>query len=119
MATMGGLRLVFVAAIVGLGCGDDSGARSPEGSGGSGGSGSLTARISAHPDVAYLPTQLDGSGSSEARGRTLSYAWRFVRVPTGSGVVDAALVASGSRASFVSDRGGTYTVELTVRTPDG
>jgi hypothetical protein len=75
-------------------------------------SGTVAARLMVHPDVVFLTTRLDGSGSSDQSGRTLSYAWHFTKVPNGSAVTDAAL--SGAMASFVPDRGGDYSVTLTV-----
>lgn len=57
---------------------------------------------------------LDGSGSHDTAGRSLSFAWSFVSTPAGSeATISAAAQAS---ASFVADRAGTYVVELAVST---
>lgn len=55
---------------------------------------------------------LDGSGSADADGDTLVYAWTMTSRPGGS---TAALVGPSSVApTFVADIGGTYEVSLTV-----
>ena len=74
--------------------------------------GAVAARLTVHPDVAFLATHLDASGSTDANGRTLSYAWHFTKVPAGSSIMDSAL--AGATPSFVADRGGDYSVTLTV-----
>src|SRR5215471_19459002 len=108
---MGGLR--FLAALLILGCGDDSvappDAAPPDAPGGA-----VVARAVAHPDVVYLPTQLDAGSSTDSQGRLLSYSWHFTKVPTGSTVTDAMLMTSGASASFVPDLGGDYGVQLTA-----
>lgn len=54
---------------------------------------------------------LDGSGSSDANGDALSYAWTLNR-PTGS---TASLSdAAGAKPTFVPDVAGTYTATLSV-----
>jgi hypothetical protein len=56
--------------------------------------------------------QLDGSGSSDADGDALSFAWSLTAAPTGS---DARLTgASGPAPSFTADRDGDYVVQLIV-----
>src|SRR5262249_8709528 len=60
----------------------------------------------------YLPTQLAAGSSTDSQGRLLSYSWHFTKVPTGSTVTDAMLMASGATASFVPDLGGDYSVQL-------
>ncbi|MCG2586905.1 DUF4214 domain-containing protein [Massilia sp. TS11] len=55
---------------------------------------------------------LDGSGSTAAVGRSLSYRWTMVAKPAGS---MAGLVQSSSaRPAFVPDLTGTYDVQLVV-----
>jgi hypothetical protein len=77
--------------------------------------------------VAYLPradpgpgrtidlgrvATLDGSASTVAGGRPISYAWTFARTPAGS---NAVLEGAGSvRPSFVPDVEGDYEVRLVV-----
>ena len=73
----------------------------------------VTAQATANPDWVFEPTHLDGSGS-DPHGRTLSFAWHFTKVPPGSAITDSALMAPGSATSFVPDRGGDYSVMLTV-----
>ncbi len=56
--------------------------------------------------------QLNGSGSTDVDGNTLTYAWSFVSVPTGS---TATLSTPTSVApTFTTDKKGTYTVQLVV-----
>ncbi|MFB6262361.1 MAG: PKD domain-containing protein, partial [Bradymonadaceae bacterium] len=60
---------------------------------------------------------LDGSGSSDPQGQTLTYAWSFKSRPSGSTatITDASKVS----ASFQPDEPGTYKIKLTVTDPDG
>ena len=102
-----------------------------QGCGGGGGTGDLavpadlastapTAAIAATPDLVGFDTALDGSGSSDPLGRTLTFAWHVVSAPPGSAVVDATLSStSGAKVSFAPDLGGDYLVQLTVSTSDG
>lgn len=75
-----------------------------------------TAVATCTADYVGLRTRCDGTGSADAQGRALGYAWSLAAVPPGS-----TLSASGSDATFAfaADRGGDYTVQLTVTTPDG
>jgi hypothetical protein len=61
--------------------------------------------------------QLDGSGSSDVDGDTLTYQWAFVSVPAGSESVlsDATAVAP----TFVVDKDGAYVLQLTVNDGHG
>ena len=56
--------------------------------------------------------KLDGSGSTDADGQALSYAWRLTGKPSSSRafLADLHLV----RPSFIADVAGAYTVELVV-----
>ena len=56
---------------------------------------------------------LDGSGSTDLDGDTLSYAWALISRPAGSGaqLSDASVVMPG----FVIDRPGTYVAQLIVQ----
>jgi hypothetical protein len=66
-------------------------------------------------DVVGYPTRLDASGSSDAEGRTLGYAWEVVSVPPGSQVTTATLSArSGAQVSFEPDLGGEYQLRVTA-----
>jgi hypothetical protein len=88
--------------------------------GGDGGARPPTVAIAATPDLVGFVTQLDGSGSTDPLGRTLTYAWHFTSVPTGSAVADASLSSpTDPKPTFEPDRGGAYVVQLTVRAPDG
>ena len=55
---------------------------------------------------------LDGSGSSDANGDTLTYAWSFVSRPTGSTATLSG--AATFNPSFILDKAGTYVVQLIV-----
>ncbi len=59
--------------------------------------------------------KLDGSGSSDADGDTLTYRWRFDSVPTGSALVNSDITNRyGRKPSFTPDVFGTYTLDLKV-----
>ena len=69
----------------------------------------------AGPDQSVLVPQvvhLDGSGSTDVDGNTLTFSWTFVTRPAGS----AAQLVDGNTASpsFQVDRRGTYRVSLVV-----
>ncbi|WP_158290198.1 S9 family peptidase [Ramlibacter sp. WS9] len=55
---------------------------------------------------------LDGSGSSDANGDTLSYAWTLTGKPAGSTAIVGS--ASFAKATFVADVAGVYTAMLVV-----
>jgi len=58
------------------------------------------------------PVQLDGTGSYDPDGDTITYSWVFVSTPSGS---TAALSGVDTATpTFVADVEGTYEVELTV-----
>jgi hypothetical protein len=69
----------------------------------------------AGPDQAVeagATVDLDGSGSTDADGDSLTYSWLLTSVPPGS---TASLTGSAtSGPSFVADLPGTYAVELVV-----
>ena len=56
--------------------------------------------------------QLTGTGSSDPLGKSLTYAWSFTSVPSGS----TAKLSSTTSATptFAADKTGTYTVQLVV-----
>ena len=55
---------------------------------------------------------LDGSGSADANGDPLTYAWSITAMPEGSAAVLADPTAA--QTSFIADVSGTYTVQLIV-----
>lgn len=58
---------------------------------------------------------VDGSGSSDPDGDTLTYFWGFNSVPSGSAIAGTSYAdRSAVSTSFVPDVAGTYTVKLRV-----
>lgn len=55
---------------------------------------------------------LDGTGSGDANGNPLTYAWSFVSKPPSSIAVLAS--ATASKATFVPDQAGIYVISLVV-----
>jgi hypothetical protein len=70
--------------------------------------------------TADAAVQLNGGGSSDAEGDTLSFHWSFDRVPEGSTLPDKEKPftsnnsAEAKQPSFTPDRVGTYIVKLVV-----
>ena len=64
---------------------------------------------------------LDGSGSSDADGDALSYAWSVSSVPSGSAVDSADLLYASSQnpAIFIDNKAGSYTFALSVSDSGG
>jgi hypothetical protein len=56
--------------------------------------------------------QLDGSGSTDPGGLTLTYAWTLVSTPTGSAAVLSS--ATAAKPTFVADKAGSYKAQLIV-----
>ncbi|HEY2747863.1 MAG TPA: hypothetical protein VGL86_24745 [Polyangia bacterium] len=76
--------------------------------------------IAAKPDLVGFTTSLDGSGSTDSLGDTLTLTWTIDAVPTGSAITTAALSStSASKVTFEPDRGGVYKIALTAAAPDG
>ncbi len=75
-------------------------------------SSSLTADAGGDQTVAVgVPASLDGTGSSDGDGASLTYAWSFVSQPGGS---SAPLTGTSATASFTPDVAGAYVVRLSV-----
>ncbi len=67
--------------------------------------------------IVNIKVQLDGSGSSDPEGKSLTYQWSFVSRPADS---EAAFEDPASvTTSFTPDKVGSYSVRLTVRDPEG
>jgi len=89
--------------------------------GGSGGGGAITPSNNApianagadQTDVAAgEEVSLDGSGSSDVEGDTLTYLWAFTaKPPESSATLDS---TTSDKPSFTADKVGTYTLSLTV-----
>ncbi len=76
--------------------------------------------FTATPDLVGFTSAVDGSGSSDPAGRTLTYQWHFTAVPQGSALTDASFADGGAvMTTFEPDVGGEYDVTLIVTTPDG
>jgi RHS repeat-associated protein len=56
--------------------------------------------------------QLDGRGSHDVDGQSLSFAWSIISAPAGS--VAALSNSTAIRPTFVADRSGTYVIQLIV-----
>ena len=69
----------------------------------------------AGPDQTVLVgdvVQLDATGSSDADGDTLTYAWRMRTIPPGSAATLSD--ATDGHPTFVADKAGQYVIELIV-----
>ncbi len=70
--------------------------------------------------TADTAVQLNGTGSADPDGDTISYKWSFYRVPDGSGLPDKEKpftdnqTTTASSPQFTADRVGTYVVQLVV-----
>jgi hypothetical protein len=62
--------------------------------------------------TAPAPVQLDGSGSTDADGNTLTYRWSLTSVPSGSTAVLSSTTAV--KPTFTADLAGTYIAQLIV-----
>ncbi len=86
------------------------------------------------PDLVGFITTLNGSSSTDPRGRALSYGWKLTAAPSCSHLGDDPFSAmpeatpspsptpvgpSSAHTAFLPDCGGTYSVTLTVTTADG
>ncbi len=68
-------------------------------------------------EVVYVgePATLDGSGSYDLDGDSLSYSWGLLSKPGGSALTDADLVdATGTAVSLTPDVEGSYVLSLVV-----
>jgi len=65
--------------------------------------------------VTSQPVTLDGSGSSDPNGDTITFSWRFLSVPPTSALTDADIDNPTTPApSFTPDVDGAYELELLV-----
>ncbi|MGH8520324.1 MAG: Ig-like domain-containing protein, partial [Gammaproteobacteria bacterium] len=63
---------------------------------------------------------LNGSGSTDPNGDTITFSWRFMAVPPASILTDASIVNPTTPGpSFTPDVDGPYELELTVTDPGG
>jgi MYXO-CTERM domain-containing protein len=85
-----------------------------------GGPGLPQPMIAAMPDLVGFASTVDGSGSTDPSGRSLTYLWHLSSVPQGSALTDAAFAdPSAAMTTFEPDVGGAYGVTLAVSTADG
>jgi len=73
----------------------------------------------AGPDQADVPkntlVNLDGSGSSDPNGDTITYAWTFDSLPAGSTLTSGDIIAADTETpSFTPDISGTFVLQLVV-----
>jgi len=66
--------------------------------------------------IVGTPVTLDGSGSYDPEGATITYLWSFKNVPPGSSVNDNSLSpnASDAKPTFIPDLDGSYKLNLIV-----
>lgn len=109
------LGVALSLAAFGVGCGDyclfcdEDGNASPQAIA----SADKTAPMACEKDT----VSLDGRGSSDPDGDSLTYQWGFTERPAGSSATIQS--ATASQASFQPDEAGSYTIELTVEDPGG
>jgi WD40-like Beta Propeller Repeat len=76
--------------------------------------------VTAKPDLVGFVTSLDGSGSTDPLGSSLTFAWAIEQAPAGSQIKTASLTSTtATKTSFEPDLGGLYKVALTVTASDG
>ncbi len=65
--------------------------------------------------VSSIPVNLDGSGSSDAGGGSVTHAWTFSTLPSGSSLDDSDITnADTAYPSFIPDVNGEYIISLMV-----
>ncbi|MFM2085907.1 MAG: hypothetical protein RLZZ237_776, partial [Pseudomonadota bacterium] len=73
------------------------------------GTSNLVANGGPNQNVSVKSTvNLDGSSSTDSKGRTLSYNWTLIAKPTGSEAIISS--SAGKKATFIADAAGLYSV---------
>ncbi len=103
------VSLLSFAAFLGA-CGGGGGGGAP--SGGSTNTPPVANALAAQTVTTSAAVALDGSGSSDANGDTLTYAWTLTAKPAGSTAIIGS--AGFAKATFVADVAGVYTATLVV-----
>jgi hypothetical protein len=76
--------------------------------------------VTAKPDYVGFTTSLDGSGTTDPLGASLTFAWEVKQVPAGSAIKTTSLTStSAAKTAFDPDRGGLYKIALTATAMDG
>ncbi|MCB9590167.1 MAG: PD40 domain-containing protein [Polyangiaceae bacterium] len=92
--------------------------------GGAGGTGGAvlqdpTIDVQSTPDLVGFTTTLDATGSTDPEGQNLSFSWVIRSAPPNSQVSDSSLdVSNPGEVSFLGDKGGSYTFNVTATTTD-
>lgn len=106
---------ILLVAVVGCKSSSTSGKDGGGGGGGGVTSAAIMAVATCQDAIVGLRISCDGTQSSDAMGRTLSYAWAVTGTP---GAPDPS-VGSGATFSFAPTTAGTYEVTLTVSVAGG
>ncbi len=75
--------------------------------------------VQTDPDLVGFTTSLDATGSTDPEGENLTISWVLKTAPMNSQLGDSDVdVSTPGVASFLGDKGGSYTFTVTANTPD-